>query len=235
LKIKSGRSVLSTNERQAALNRRRLDALGLVAVNVLASPGAGKTSLLTRLLRSIPSNLSLGVIEGDVAGRLDTDRILAMGFPATQINTGGGCHLDADMIARAVRALDIEGPGYLFIENIGNLICPAEFRLGERLRIVVASVPEGDDKPVKYPGVFASANAVVLNKIDLLGHVEFDMEFFLAGVRAVNPEAPVFNVSCRTGEGVDALTAWLLKTKPRRPARACPKGRPGKKPRKVKR
>jgi len=210
LKIRVAKRVLDGNDQQARRNIDRLAELKLAAVNVLASPGAGKTCLIAALLKRFPPGLSVGVIEGDVAGRIDTDKILALGFPATQINTGGGCHLDATMIAKAVDSLGVKGPGCLFIENIGNLICPAQFDLGEGLRVVVASVPEGDDKPLKYPGVFASADAVVLNKIDLLGHVEFKTDSFVAGVRTLSPDAPIFNVSCRTGQGLDAVMEWLL-------------------------
>jgi hydrogenase nickel incorporation protein HypB len=212
VKIEAGKKVLSVNDQQARRNRQRLDALRLLAVNILASPGAGKTSLIIRLLQSLPANLSKAVIEGDVASSIDTDKIIALGYQATQINTDGGCHLDAAMIGRALDELDLQGPGLVFIENIGNLICPAGFELGETLRIVVASVPEGDDKPIKYPGIFATAHAFVLNKVDLLGAVDFDLARFKAGLRAVNDKAPLFEVSCRQGkeQGIAPLRDWAL-------------------------
>jgi hydrogenase nickel incorporation protein HypB len=210
VKIQVGKNVLSANDQQALANRRRLDELKLTGVNVLASPGAGKTSLISALLTMLPTAYRSGVIEGDVAGRIDADKIAALGFPVTQINTAGGCHLDAGMIARAMDDLKLAGPGFLFIENIGNLICPAEFQLGEALRMVVASVPEGDDKPIKYPLVFSTAQAVILNKTDLLGMVDFQMHNFVAAVRAVNPNAPIFTVSCRKREGLSAVVDWLL-------------------------
>jgi hydrogenase nickel incorporation protein HypB len=210
VKIQVGKNVLSANDQQALANRRRLDELKLTGVNVLASPGAGKTSFISALLTMLPTAYRNGVIEGDVAGRIDADKIAALGFPVTQINTAGGCHLDAGMIARAMDELKLAGPGFLFIENIGNLICPAEFQLGEALRMVVASVPEGDDKPIKYPLVFATAQAVILNKTDLLGMVDFQMHNFVAAVRAVNPDAPIFTVSCRKQEGLSAVVDWLL-------------------------
>ena len=210
MKISVTRSVLDSNDQQAIANQRRLGELRLTAVNILASPGAGKTSCITKLLQGIPTSYRVGVIEGDVASSIDTDKILSLGFPATQINTHGGCHLDAGMIRDALTMLDLTGPGFIFVENIGNLICPAEFHLGEHLRVVIASVPEGDDKPIKYPGIFRSADAVILNKTDLLGLVEFERERFDAGVRAVNQTAPIFPVSCRKAEGVAAVVDWLL-------------------------
>lgn len=210
IKIDAGKNVLSANDQQALKNLRAMNGLSLLAVNVMASPGAGKTSVITKILQGLPDGLQSGVIEGDVASSLDTDKLLAMGFRATQINTNGACHLDANMIAAALEHLKLSGPGFIFIENIGNLICPVEFQLGESKRLVIASVPEGDDKPVKYPGIFAAGDAIILNKTDLLGHVEFRMDFFTAGVRAVNPHAPIFHVSCRANEGIDKVVAWLL-------------------------
>jgi hydrogenase nickel incorporation protein HypB len=210
MKIEVKREVLSENDAQAQANASRLAEAKLIAVNVLASPGAGKTSLIIHLLKRLPEGVSGAVIEGDVAGSLDTDNIRRLGYPAEQINTGGGCHLDAAMVAGAMDRLGARGPGFVFIENIGNLICPVSYRLGEKLRLVVASVAEGDDKPVKYPAAFASADAIVLNKTDLAPHVEFRMDFFLQGVKTLNPAAPVFRASCRGGEGIDAVAHWLL-------------------------
>jgi len=213
MKIDAGKSVLSANDQQALRNHHKLGETHLVAVNVMASPGAGKTSVITALLENLPQELQCGVIEGDVASSLDTDKLIAKGFRATQINTNGACHLDANMIAGAIDVLGVRGPGFVFIENIGNLICPVDFQLGETLRLVIASVPEGDDKPVKYPGIFAAGDAIVLNKMDLLGMVEFNLDFFMQGVRAVNPKAQVFQVSCRKGQGVSSVVNWLLKHK----------------------
>lgn len=211
MKKSPAKSILAANNEQAVKNRKRLEGLRLTAVNVMASPGAGKTSLIALLLKRLPKNFSCGVIEGDVAGSIDTDYIRSLGFPATQINTGGGCHLTANMVDDAITNLKLKGPGLLFIENIGNLICPAAYRLGERLRIVVSSVPEGDDKPLKYPGMFAQVDAVILNKIDLMPHVQFSEEQFRAGVSVVNDRAPIFLLSCRTGKGADAIADWLAK------------------------
>lgn len=204
-----GQAIFGLNDRHSRDNRARLEELGLVAVNVLASPGAGKTSVIVRLLQGLAPQFSVGVIEGDVASSIDTDKLRAMGFAAVQINTDGGCHLDAQMVRRAIGELGVKGPGYLFIENIGNLICPTNFHLGESLRIVIASVPEGDDKPAKYPGVFATADAIVLNKTDLLGHVDFRMDFFTATLGTINPKAPIFHVSCRSGQGAGELVEWV--------------------------
>ena len=210
MRIDVRKPILNENDRVALLNAKRLSDAKLVGVNVLASPGAGKTSLLSRVLQALPANLRSGVIEGDVASAIDTEKIRQLGFPATQINTDGGCHLSATMVAGAIETLGLTGPGFIFIENIGNLICPAEFKLGESLRLVIANVAEGDDKPIKYPAVFASADVVVLNKIDLVEHVEFRQQFFETGLRAVNPDAPLLPISCRTGQGVQALVDWLV-------------------------
>ncbi len=208
-KIKATQAILSDNDRQAQANRLRLDALNLTGVNVLASPGAGKTSVIVAALQGL-DGLSRGVIEGDVASSIDTDRIRGLGFPAVQINTAGGCHLTADMVHQAMDELNLRGPGILFIENIGNLICPASFDLGEHVRLVIASVAEGDDKPTKYPQVFALADAVVLNKTDLTAMTEFNLDLFRARLRAVNPHAPLLEISCRTGENLPLLRQWLL-------------------------
>jgi hydrogenase nickel incorporation protein HypB len=208
--ITARRSILSANDRQAAANARLFKKLDLTTINIMASPGAGKTSLLVRLLKLLAPRGSVGVIEGDVASSIDAELIARLGYPVTQINTDGGCHLNASDIAAALAELNLSGPGYLFIENIGNLICPAAFDLGERARLVIASVPEGDDKPCKYPGIFMKADAIVLNKIDTLAVFDFDRAAFTAGVRAVNSAAPIFELSCRTGQGMQALADWLL-------------------------
>lgn len=202
-------SILSANDRVALENRRLLDEQGAIAVNLMASPGAGKTSLILRTIEALRGRVRLAVIEGDLAGRIDADRVAATGTPAIQINTGGGCHLDALQVQAALRELRLACIDVVVIENVGNLVCPAGFALGEHAGVVVASVPEGHDKPVKYPGIFAVADAVVLNKIDLAPHVDFDLEAFRAGVRAVNAHAPLFEVSCRTKDGIDAWADWL--------------------------
>jgi hydrogenase nickel incorporation protein HypB len=202
--------ILSANDEVAAENRARLGEFAILAVNVMASPGAGKTSVILATAARLPQDVRPAVIEGDLASSIDTEKMLAAGIPATQINTGGNCHLDAPMIRAALPTLPLEEVDILFIENVGNLVCPAEFDLGAGRAVVIASVPEGHDKPYKYPGMFAAADAVVLNKSDLAAYFDFDVDYFRRGVAMVNPDAPVFVLSCRTGEGLEDWLAWLL-------------------------
>ena len=203
------RDILSANDLIATENRSLLATHGIMAVNIMASPGAGKTSVITATAARLPANLRPGVIEGDLASTIDTDALLARGIPAVQINTGGNCHLAAPMVRSALPRLPLEDIQLLFIENVGNLVCPAEFDLGAAVAVVVGSVPEGHDKPYKYPGMFAAADAVMLNKSDLLAYFDFDLEYFRRGLAMVNPDAPLFVVSCRTGEGMDEWMRWL--------------------------
>ena len=177
----------------------------------MASPGAGKTSVIAATAERLPADMRPGVIEGDLASSIDTDALAGPRHPAVQINTGGNCHLDAPMIRTALPRLPLDGIGVLFIENVGNLVCPAEFDLGAGLAVVMASVPEGHDKPYKYPGMFAAADAVLLNKADLLAYFDFDLDYFRRGLAMVNPGAPLFLVSCRTGEGMAEWVRWLVK------------------------
>jgi hydrogenase nickel incorporation protein HypB len=201
--------ILSANDRIALENRRLLEAHGVVAINVMASPGAGKTSLILRSIEALRGRLRLGVIEGDVAGRVDADKVAETGTPVVQINTGGGCHLDAPQVQAALGQLPLGAIDLLFIENVGNLICPTGFALGAQWKMMVAHVAEGDDKPIKYPGMFEAVDAIVLNKIDLIPYVDFDLTAFRRAVRALNDEAPIFEVSCKTGEGLAAWVDWL--------------------------
>ena len=201
--------ILSANDRVARENRRLLDRHGVVAVNVMAAPGAGKTSLILATIAALDRRLRVGVVEGDVAGRVDADRIAATGTPAVQINTGGGCHLDAPQVAGALERLPLDQIDLLFIENVGNLICPTGFDLGEHRKVLIAHLPEGDDKPIKYPGMFTAVDALVLNKTDLAPYVDFCLAAFQEAFRALNPRAPLFQLSCKTGEGLDAWVAWL--------------------------
>lgn len=203
------KQILSANDQMAAENRRLLAAHGITAINIMAAPGAGKTSLILATIAGLGDGVRAGVIEGDVASRIDADTIAARGIPVVQINTGGNCHLEAWMVASALPRLPLADLDLLFIENVGNLICPAAWDLGTAAAVVVASVTEGHDKPYKYPGMFAAADAVVLNKADLLAYFDFDLPFFERGLRMVNPQAPLFVVSCRNGDGLNAWLDWL--------------------------
>jgi hydrogenase nickel incorporation protein HypB len=210
VKIPVVKEILNANDQVAAENRAAFDAAGVFVLNLMASPGAGKTSLILSTVDQLPGEIRSGVIEGDLASTIDADTIAARGIPVVQINTGGNCHLDAPMVRTALPDLPLDELNLLFIENVGNLVCPAGFALGADLAVVVASVPEGHDKPYKYPGMFASADAVVLNKADLLEVFEFDVDYFRRGLEMVNPGVPFFIVSCRTGDGVEDWTTWLL-------------------------
>lgn len=201
--------ILSANDRMALENRKLLDEKGVVAINVMASPGAGKTSLILRSIEALRGRRRVGVVEGDVAGRVDADKVLEAGAPAVQINTGGGCHLDAPQVGQALAQLPLDEIDLLFIENVGNLICPTEFKLGEHFNIMIANVPEGHDKPIKYPAMFTAVDALVLNKVDLMPYIDFDPDAFQTAFRALNVEAPLFEVSCRTGQGIEAWAEWL--------------------------
>lgn len=201
--------ILSANDLIAEQNRAMLDEHGVVAVNVMASPGAGKTSLILQSIEALAGHLRVGVIEGDIAGRVDADKVAETGTPVVQINTGGGCHLDAPQVRNALPRLPLGEIELLFIENVGNLVCPTGFALGEHINMMIANVPEGDDKPIKYPGMFAAVDAIVLNKIDLMPYTDFDLEAFRTAVRALNAGAPLFKVSCKTGEGIEAWVEWL--------------------------
>ncbi|MBN1440669.1 MAG: hydrogenase nickel incorporation protein HypB [Anaerolineales bacterium] len=202
-------NILSANDKVAAQNQARFDAAGVFAVNLMASPGAGKTSLILAMLAALQGRLRLGVIEGDIATSIDADKAAAAGIPAVQINTGGQCHLDAVMVSGALDQLPLERIDLVIVENVGNLVCPAAFRLGTHINLLAASIPEGDDKPYKYPGMYRGVQALVINKIDLLPYVPFDMEYFLRGVEALNPGLVAFPLSCRTGEGLPAFADWI--------------------------
>lgn len=201
--------ILSANDRLAVENRARFDAAGVFTVNIMASPGAGKTSLIEQTVSALRGKLRVGMINGDIATSFDADRAAAAGASAVQINTGGDCHLDAVMLQSAIPQLDLASLDLVIVENVGNLVCPAEFQLGTHKSILVASIPEGDDKPYKYPGMYRGVDAVVINKIDLLPYVPFRMEFFKKGIEALNPGVVQFELSCRTGQGLDAWLAWL--------------------------
>ena len=203
------RDILATNDGFAVENRALLAARRALALNLVSSPGSGKTSLLVRTIEDLKGTLPMSVIEGDQATANDAERVRATGVPAVQINTGKGCHLDAHMVGHALERLELAEGGVVFIENVGNLVCPAAFDLGEAARVVVFSVTEGEDKPLKYPDMFASADLVLVNKIDLLPHLDFDMDKALAAIRAVNRRARILRVSARSGEGLDSWYKWL--------------------------
>jgi hydrogenase nickel incorporation protein HypB len=201
--------ILSANDQLAAQNRARLDAAGVFAINVMASPGAGKTSLIEHTIGALAGMWKLGVVEGDIATSIDAERAQAAGATSVQINTGGECHLDAVMLREALAQLPLEELDLLIVENVGNLICPASFQLGTHSSVLIASVPEGDDKPYKYPGMYRGVDALVINKVDLLPHVTFDMDYFRRGVEILNPGLKTFPLSCRTGDGLDAWLDWV--------------------------
>ena len=198
--------LLAYNQGFADANRRWFEARGVLALNLVSSPGSGKTSLLAQTLEALREEMPLAVIEGDQQTSRDADRLRATGVPAIQINTGKGCHLDAHMVGHALDSLALPEGGVLFVENVGNLVCPAGFDLGEAHKVVVLSVTEGEDKPLKYPNMFAAADLLLLNKIDLLPHLDFDVGQCLEYARRINPDLAVLRLSARTGEG---LTDWL--------------------------
>lgn len=201
--------ILSANDQLAAFNRARFDEAGVRAINLMASPGAGKTSLIVRTIEALKGEMRIGVIEGDIATTIDADRIAALGVPVVQINTDGECHLDAAMVQNALSRLALDQLDLLIVENVGNLVCPAMFKLGVHRNVLIASVPEGDDKPYKYPVMYRGVDAVVLNKMDVLAAFDFDVDYFRRGVEVLNPGLAFFPLSCKTGDGVAAWLDWL--------------------------
>ncbi len=201
--------ILSANDRIALQNRSEFDAAGLFAINLMASPGAGKTSLIMETVKALKDKFRLAAVDGDVATSIDSDKVAALGVPAVQINTGGACHLDAAMLQAALPELTLPELDLLVVENVGNLICPTGFRLGVHRNVLIASVPEGDDKPYKYPGMYQGVDAMLLNKMDVLSAFDFDMDYFRRGVEILNPGLTFFAVSCKTGEGLDAWLNWV--------------------------
>jgi len=210
-RIKIVEKILSANERLANENRRRIDAANLFSINLMASPGAGKTSFILATINGLQNDaVQIGVIEGDTAPvTIDSDKIKAVGMPVVQVNTGGECHLDALMIESALDQLPLNAIDFLVIENVGNLICPAAFALGTHSNILIASTPEGDDKPYKYPNIYRGLGVLIINKIDLLPYLNFDMDYFQQGVEMLNPGLITFPVSCKTGEGIENWLDWL--------------------------
>jgi hydrogenase nickel incorporation protein HypB len=203
--------ILNANDQVAQMNRHLLDQAHVLMVNLMASPGAGKTSLILKTIAAISPQLRVGVIEGDTAPvTIDSDKIIATGMPAVQINTGGDCHLDAPMVAQGLNSLPLNDLDLIIIENVGNLICPAAFELGAHINVLVASIPEGDDKPYKYPNIYRGLQALIINKTDLLPYIRFDMDYFRQGVELLNPGLVTFPVSCATNEGLSAWTDWII-------------------------
>ena len=209
MKIDLKQPILDKNDRLADANRALFAEHHVFVVDLLASPGSGKTSTILATIEALRDEFNIAVIEGDIASNVDAAKISAQGIPAVQINTGGACHLESDMVRRAVDVLDLENLDLIIVENVGNLVCPTDFDLGEGSKVMILSVPEGDDKPLKYPGVFQAAEAIVLNKVDTLGVFDFDADAFSDAVRQLNPEAPIFPIAATKGDGIDAWADWL--------------------------
>ncbi len=202
--------IFDANDQIAHQNKQLMAQNHVYAINIMASPGAGKTSFILQTIKHLQSEFKIGVIEGDTAAvTIDADKVAAAGMPAVQINTGGECHLDASMISNALPQLPLDELDLVIVENVGNLICPAAFDLGTTINLLVASVPEGDDKPYKYPNIYRGLNVLVINKTDLKPYVQFDMDYFTRGVQLLNPGLTTFPVSCRTGEGIAPWIEWL--------------------------
>lgn len=202
--------ILNANDKMAALIRSRLDTHHVLALNLMASPGAGKTSFILETIERIRDSYRLGVIEGDTAPvTIDSDKISAVGMPVVQINTGGGCHLEASMVGDGIEQLPLSELDLIIVENVGNLVCPAAWDIGTHMNVLVASIPEGDDKPYKYPNIYRGLKVLIINKTDLLPYIDFDMDYFRKGVEFLNPGLITFAVSCKTGEGMEAWIDWL--------------------------
>ncbi|MBI1729018.1 hydrogenase nickel incorporation protein HypB [Candidatus Acetothermia bacterium] len=209
--IKVIKDILESNDLIAAENRSKFENAGALAINIIGSPGSGKTSLILQTIKALQHKKKIGVIEGDVAGDIDTKRVLAGGAEdAVQINTGGNCHLEARMVRQAMQNINLNALDIIFIENVGNLICPNHWSLGEAIKLCLISVAEGDDKPIKYPEIFAASDVIVLTKNDLIAHVDFNKEFFYESLRALNPTAPLLEISSRTGDGIQGWSGWLV-------------------------
>jgi hydrogenase nickel incorporation protein HypB len=202
--------ILDANDQMAEENQQAFDKNHTLAINIMASPGAGKTSLILRTIEGLSKDYHIAVIEGDTAPvTIDADKVHALGIPVTQINTGGDCHLDALMVRKGMQALDLRDVDLVIIENVGNLVCPAAFKLGSHINVVIASIPEGDDKPYKYPNIYRGIQSLVLNKTDLTPYVDFNFDYFQKGIQVLNPGVEIFPLSSKTGEGLDAWLNWL--------------------------
>jgi len=210
--IKILKDILSANDQIAERNRALLQKQKVFAVNIMSSPGAGKTSLILETIRTLKKKTRIGVIEGDISSTIDAEKVKKEKVPVLQINTGGECHLDAAMVNRALENMPLEKIDLLFVENVGNLVCPGEFKLGEDRKVLIVSAPEGDDKIFKYPLLFHLADAVVLNKVDLLPYTTFDIGAFSKALKGLNQKARFFQVSCTTHEGIEDWTDWVVST-----------------------
>ncbi len=210
-RIKIVENILNANDQIALKNRQRINEAGAYSINLMASPGAGKTSFILSTINALlDENVQIGVIEGDTAPvTIDSDKISAAGMPVVQVNTGGQCHLDSVMIENALDQLPLDDLDLLVVENVGNLICPAAFKLGTHSNVLIASVPEGDDKPYKYPNIYRGLDVLIINKIDLLPYLDFDMDYFKKGVEMLNPGLNTFAVSCKTNQGIENWLSWL--------------------------
>lgn len=209
-KIPVVQHILSANDQIAEQNLKNLNDAGVYAINIMASPGAGKTSTILKTFELLKNKIRMGVVEGDLASSIDADKADAAGIPVVQINTGGGCHLDAVMLQGALPQLPLKDLDLVIVENVGNLVCPVNFKIGTHKNVLVASIPEGDDKPYKYPGMYRGVDALIINKIDLKPYIDFDIDYFLKGVEILNPGLDSFQVSCKTGEGFEAWINWLV-------------------------
>ena len=209
-KVQIVEKILDANDQMAEENQQAFDKNHTLAINIMASPGAGKTSLILRTIEGLAKEYQIAVIEGDTAPvTIDADKVHALGIPVTQINTGGDCHLDALMVRKGMQALDLNEVDLVIIENVGNLVCPAAFKLGSHLNVVIASIPEGDDKPYKYPNIYRGIQCLVLNKTDLKPYVDFNFEYFEKGIQILNPGVEIIQLSSKTGDGLDSWLNWL--------------------------
>jgi hydrogenase nickel incorporation protein HypB len=209
MKVKVVTRILEANDRIALENRKLFDKADVFVMNLMSAPGAGKTSLIEQTIKKLKNSLAMGVIEGDIAGTDDAQRIESLGIPVVQINTGGACHLDANMISEVIGDLQLKNLDLLIIENVGNLVCPAEFKVGEDIKVMILSIAEGDDKPLKYPLMFQESSALILNKIDLLPHTNANIDKIKRDSSSLNPSLKIFEVSCKTGEGISEWTKWV--------------------------
>lgn len=209
MKVTVLQDIMSANDRIAAKNQDLLKKNNVLAVNVMSSPGAGKTSLILETIRKLHGEIKIAVIEADISSTIDADKIIEAGVPAVQINTGGECHTDANMFGTGIEQLSLKDIDLLFLENVGNLVCPAEFRIGTQKNVMLLSLPEGDDKPYKYPLMFSTVDAVIVSKMDYLPLSDFNLEKFEKAVKGINPNAQIFHVSVKNGAGIEEWTGWL--------------------------